>query len=66
MNEIPLIWTTKGNIPVESLAYSSEWFISDEEIKLVETHRLGDEIVRQSAHIYVKRSLLSDAVAQQI
>lgn len=53
----PLIWTTKGNLPVASLQYRTEWDVQEAYIKLTETYLLGDEIVRQSAHVYDKRGI---------
>jgi hypothetical protein len=65
--EVPLIWTTKGNVPVESLSYSTAWeIVPGEFIKFVETYKDGEEIVKQSAHIYSLKSLFSEAQAQSI
>lgn len=57
MNEEPLIYTTKGNLPIASLAYSHRWEDAPDYLKFVETYRLGDEIVRESVHVYGKRPL---------
>ena len=54
---IPLIFTTKGNLPMESLEYSTSWENTDDYIKLTETYRLEGEVVRQSAHVYVKKGM---------
>lgn len=66
MTEVPLIWTSKGNLPIASLEYKAEWFDTDEYIKLVETHLLDGEVVKQSAHVYGKRPMLTEAIAQQL
>ncbi len=55
--EIPLIYTTKGNLPVADLEYSTAWEITDDYIKFIETHKLGEEIVKQSSHLYLKKPL---------
>lgn len=47
----PLIYTTKGNLPIASLAYSTVWDVTEDYIKFTETYRLGDEVVRESAHV---------------
>jgi hypothetical protein len=47
-----LIWTTKGNIPVDELKHEAEWDVQKDYIKFVERYRLGDEIVKESAHVY--------------
>lgn len=60
-NEVPLIWTTKGNVPIEQLQYSAQWFENDDFIKLVETYVLDGEIVKQNAHIKVKQGSLTNS-----
>ena len=51
--EKPLIWTTRGNIPVEGLTHQVEWRVEPEQIVFVETYLLGDEVVKQSSHVKV-------------
>ncbi len=51
MSDTPLIWTTKGNIPVADLAYTARWEFSASDIRLIETYKLGDEVVKENAHI---------------
>lgn len=55
--ETPLIWTTEGNLPVDSLSYETRWEDTDEYTKFVETYRLNGEVVKESAHVYCKRPL---------
>jgi hypothetical protein len=55
VSEVPLIWTSKGNIPIDSLKLSVSWEITGAYIKFVE--RYIDEsglVVRESAHVYSK------------
>lgn len=59
----PLIWTTKGNLPVASLRYAVAWDVQEEYAKLTETYWLGEEIVRQSAHVYDKRGINAAGIA---
>jgi len=51
MNNIPLIHTTKGNIPLDTLQHSVEWKLSPEQIIFIESYFLGDELVKQSSHV---------------
>jgi hypothetical protein len=66
MNNVPLIYTTKGNLPEESLRLEPEWVDTADFTKLILRYYLGDEIVKESAHVYGKRPLLADAVAQRL
>lgn len=63
MKTDPLIHTTKGNLPIASLAYSHRWEDTPEYTKFVETYRLGDEVVRESIHVMGKK-VLDVGVAQ--
>lgn len=49
----PLIWTSKGNIPLAGLQHAVEWRISAEQIIFIETYLLDGEIVKQSSHVKV-------------
>ena len=52
MNETPLIWTTKGNLPTSDLRYEAFWdYQAGHYVKLVERYYLGEEIVKESAHV---------------
>lgn len=55
----PLIYTTRGNVPIDSLDYSHEWLENDNELRLVETYKAKDngEIVKQNVHIKIKKGL---------
>jgi hypothetical protein len=60
MNE-PLIWTSKGNVPLASLTLETAWDIQDTYIKFVERYRDSTgEIVKESAHAYSKVGLIGD------
>ena len=49
----PLIYTTLGNVPVASLAYSTEWRMTDAIVHFTETYRDDSgEVVRRDAHVY--------------
>jgi hypothetical protein len=49
----PLIFTTKGNLPVASLRHEVEWRVGEDQIVFLETYFLGDELVKQNAHVKV-------------
>lgn len=66
MNEEPLIYTSKGNIPESSLRFDPIWEDTTDYTKLVLRYWLGDEIVKESAHVFGKRPLMSEAVIQPL
>lgn len=47
----PLIWTTKGNIPLVGLTHQTEWRITEKVIVFIERYLLGDEVVKESSHV---------------
>ena len=49
----PLIFTTKGNIPVAGLEHQVDWRVSPEQIIFTETYLLDGEVVKQSSHVKV-------------
>lgn len=49
----PLIFTTKGNIPLEGLEHQVAWKVTPEQIIFTETYLLGGEVVKQSSHVKV-------------
>lgn len=66
MNE-PLIWTTRGNVPVSMLNCEREWDVQDTYVKFVERYRdASGEVVREDAHVYSKVGLAVEGVAAEI
>ena len=65
MSEEPLIWTSKGNLPLSSLEYETRWEQSETYIKFIETHRLDDEVVREAAHVLMLQPLTSMAETEE-
>jgi len=49
---VPLIWTSKGNLPIADLRYEHSWDITPTYYKFSERYYLGDEIVKEGAHVY--------------
>ena len=62
----PLIYTTRGNLPVSSLVYATRWEDAPEYVKFVETYSLDGEIVRESAHVLSKRGLMSESLTAKL
>lgn len=59
---VPLIWTTKGNLPVASLEYYIGWEISEDSIIFKEQYRFEGEIVKENAHVKLLKG--SDAIPE--
>ena len=53
----PMIWTTKGNMPVEFLEYRTEWCDAPDSITMAEIYTHLGEVVRRSVHVYNKTGL---------
>lgn len=53
MGDMPLIWTTKGNLPVATLTHQVEWRCSQNNIIFIERYLLAGELVKESTHIHV-------------
>ena len=55
LQDEPLIWTTKGNVPESRLKLEPVWEVTPECIKFSEVYTLDGEIVKQSGHIYLPK-----------
>jgi hypothetical protein len=51
MNEIPLIFTSLGNVPIESLTEKVVWTDNADETVCAVEHWLGEECVRRQVNI---------------
>ena len=49
--EVPLIFTSKGNLPIGSLRYEHKREDVPGEIVFIEEYFLGDESVKRSVHV---------------
>jgi hypothetical protein len=49
---IPLIYTSKGNLPVCDLVRTDGWDFTPTHIKYWSKYSLGGEVVRESAYLY--------------
>lgn len=55
--ETPLIWTSKGNVPIDTLEYKTIWDDTDNYISFTEQYHDGEELVKSSTHVYSKKPL---------
>lgn len=53
----PLIYTSKGNLPIASLAYSTTANVSETCVTLAEEWRLESEIVKRAVHVVLLKGL---------
>jgi hypothetical protein len=61
MIDKPLIWTVRGNVPVDSLRYEHEWEHTAEFLKLHERWYFEDgELARNNIHAYGKPQASND------
>jgi len=65
INETPLIWTNKGNVPISTLRYETSWEVLPEYVKFVEQYYYEDELVKSSAHVYNTKPLTEIVCEQQ-
>jgi len=66
MTDEPLIYTSRGNLPIASLQYAVRWEDAADYLKFVEVYTLNGEVVRESAHVYTKRGMFCEAETQQL
>ena len=59
----PLIFTTKGNLPLADLRQEVTWNVSDDKIIFTESYFLGDECVKRSAHVKILTGVAMNGVA---
>jgi len=51
----PMIWTTKGNLPIDILEYRTEWYDAPDDITMAEIYTHRGEVVRRSVHVFKKQ-----------
>jgi len=62
----PLVFTTRGNLPVSLLQYRYGWYENRREIVFVEEYLLGEESVKRSVHTMLKEGADSHAEAARL
>lgn len=67
MNDTPLIYTSRGNVPIDSVDIKVEWFIEPDYIKVVEKgyDKTSGELIKESAHVYSKAGVMGSATVGQ-
>lgn len=65
MTQQPLVFTSKGNVPADTLDYHKEWLVTPDVIKFREfyTDKATGEVVKDSVHVYLPKGVCADAVA---
>ena len=63
---VPMIFTSKGNLPIASLEYRHQWTNTEDEISFVEEYLLDGEVVKRAVHLYLKRGVGAGAEAANI
>jgi len=64
---VPMIWTSKGNLPLTGLAYKHEWIDNDNETVLVEEYCLDGELVKRAVHVKLKQAgVVASAIAADL
>lgn len=63
MEIVPLVFTTKGNLPLADLEHFTEWRVTPEQILFTEGYKLNGEVVKQSNHIYIPSGVSAPAAA---
>ena len=72
-NVQPLVYTTRGNLPADSLTYSTRWEEPRTEdgsappwTKFIETYTLDGEVVRESVHVLHRQGLSAQSLTGSI
>lgn len=47
----PLIFTTRGNLPIADLTHEVEWRVSADQVIFVERYKLDGDVVKESTHV---------------
>jgi len=63
-NTEPLVYTTKGNLPISSLEYFHAWENEENHMKFIQGYKLDGEIVKQEAHVYLKKGMGIEAALE--
>lgn len=59
VTDVPLMYTSRGNVPIDTLEMRVFWDITDKYIKVRECFydKTSGELVRESAHAYDKHGV---------
>lgn len=65
--EEPLVWTSKGNLPLSSLTHQTAWDVQPTYYKFMERYLdATGEVVKESAHVYIVEGVSALAEAATI
>lgn len=59
--DVPVIWTSKGNLPIADCEQYVQWIVTDESITFVLSVKHRGEEVKREVHIYMKHGLSTQA-----
>jgi len=60
----PLIYTSKGNVPIDSVKLEVVWDVQDGYIKFTERYRdANGEVVKESAHVFDRKGSFAAGIA---
>lgn len=62
MNDEPLIYTAKGNLPLASIRENVVWVDNEQETTCVVEHWLGEECVKRAIHIYYRKGQVASCL----
>ena len=57
ISDTPLIWTSKGNLPIEGLRQAVVWTDNENETICASEMWQGEDCVRREVHIYKRKGL---------
>lgn len=63
--DLPLLFTSKGNIPHDALRYETEWTTDIHYIMFSERWFLDDELVKSNSHCFGANPLVGESSIQQ-
>lgn len=61
----PLVYTTKGNLPISELEYFHFWKDTEDYTKFIQGYKLNGEVVKQEAHVRMKKGMALEATQEQ-
>jgi hypothetical protein len=67
-DDAPLIWTSRGNLPLSELTYQTAWeYVPNHYMKFMERYLAADGIVvKESAHVYSFQGVAAEGVANPL
>ena len=63
--DLPVMFTAKGNIPLDAMRYETEWTADIHYVMFSERWFLDEELVKSNSHCYGANPLVSETSVQQ-